>query len=93
MTSRYNCKKCGKEFNKKLHYMNHLHALPCINKSLNVLDLFCGCGGMSKGLTDAGLNVVAGIDIWDVAVNSYNKNYEHKAICADLTRTHPNHLQ
>ena len=28
---------------------------------LNVIDLFCGCGGMSKGLTDAGLNVIAGI--------------------------------
>ena len=24
-------------------------------KQLNVVDLFCGCGGMSKGLTDAGL--------------------------------------
>lgn len=33
--------------------------------TLNVLDLFCGCGGMSKGLTDAGLNIIAGIDIWD----------------------------
>ena len=29
--------------------------------TLNVLDLFCGCGGMSKGLTDAGLNIIAGI--------------------------------
>ena len=41
---------------------------------LNVIDLFCGCGGMSKGLTDAGLNIIAGIDIWDVAINSYKKN-------------------
>ena len=49
-------------------------------KKLNVIDLFCGCGGMSKGLTDAGLNVIAGIDIWDKAVESYNKNYHHKAI-------------
>jgi 2-polyprenyl-3-methyl-5-hydroxy-6-metoxy-1,4-benzoquinol methylase len=48
-------------------------------KTLNVIDLFCGCGGMSKGLTDAGLNVIAGIDIWDKAVESYNKNYHHKA--------------
>ena len=29
-----------------------------MNKTYNVLDLFCGCGGMSKGLTDAGLNVI-----------------------------------
>jgi DNA (cytosine-5)-methyltransferase 1 len=57
--------------------------------TLNVIDLFCGCGGMSKGLTDAGLNVIAGIDIWDKAVESYNKNYEHKAYCEDLTKLPP----
>ena len=56
---------------------------------LNVIDLFCGCGGMSKGLTDAGLNIVAGIDIWDKAVVSYNKNFEHKAYCEDLTQLSP----
>jgi DNA (cytosine-5)-methyltransferase 1 len=58
-------------------------------KTLNVIDLFCGCGGMSKGLTDAGLNVIAGIDIWEKAVESYNKNYHHKAYCADLTQLPP----
>jgi DNA (cytosine-5)-methyltransferase 1 len=58
-------------------------------KTLNVIDLFCGCGGMSKGLTDAGLNVIAGIDIWDKAVQSYNQNYHHKAYCSDLTQLSP----
>jgi DNA (cytosine-5)-methyltransferase 1 len=58
-------------------------------KTLNVIDLFCGCGGMSKGLSDAGLNIIAGIDIWDKAVESYNKNYHHKAYCADLTQLPP----
>lgn len=57
--------------------------------SLNVIDLFCGCGGMSKGLTDAGLNVIAGIDVWDKAVLSYNKNFTHKAYCEDLTQLFP----
>lgn len=56
---------------------------------LNVIDLFCGCGGMSKGLTDAGLNVIAGIDIWDKAVESYNKNNNHQAYCYDLTELPP----
>jgi len=56
---------------------------------LNVLDLFCGCGGMAKGFVDAGLNIVAGIDIWDVAVASYNKNFKHKAYCQDLTLLSP----
>jgi DNA (cytosine-5)-methyltransferase 1 len=57
--------------------------------SLNVIDLFCGCGGMSKGLTDAGLNVIAGFDIWDKAVESYNQNFQHKAYCEDLTQLSP----
>ena len=57
--------------------------------SLNVIDLFCGCGGMSKGLTDAGLNVIVGIDVWDKAVVSYNKNFTHKAYCEDLTQLSP----
>jgi len=58
-------------------------------KSINVIDLFCGCGGMSKGLTDAGLNIIAGIDIWDKAINSYKKNFRHQAICDDLTKLPP----
>jgi DNA (cytosine-5)-methyltransferase 1 len=58
-------------------------------EALNVIDLFCGCGGMSKGLTDAGLNIIAGIDIWDKAVESYNKNFKHKAYCEDLTKLSP----
>jgi len=56
---------------------------------INVIDLFCGCGGMSKGLTDAGLNVIAGIDVWDKAINSYQQNFHHQAICADLTMLPP----
>lgn len=59
------------------------------SNKLNVIDLFCGCGGLAKGLTDAGLNIIAGIDIWDKAVNSYNKNFEHNAICEDLTKLPP----
>lgn len=32
---------------------------------------------------------MAGIDIWDKAVVSYNKNFEHKAYCEDLTQLSP----
>jgi DNA (cytosine-5)-methyltransferase 1 len=62
---------------------------PSQTTALNVIDLFCGCGGMSKGLTDAGLNIIAGIDVWDKAVLSYNKNFTHKAYCEDLTQLYP----
>ena len=50
-----------------------------------VLDLFCGAGGTSEGLVNAGLNVLAGIDIWDTAIETYKMNHSHLSICADLT--------
>lgn len=56
---------------------------------INTLDLFCGCGGMSKGLSDAGLNIIAGIDVWDKAISNYNQNFTHKAYCEDLTLLPP----
>jgi DNA (cytosine-5)-methyltransferase 1 len=56
---------------------------------LKVLDLFCGCGGMSKGLEDAGLEVVAGLDVWDKAIASYKKNFNHLSICKDLRELPP----
>ena len=59
---------------------------------LNVIDLFCGCGGMSKGLNDAGLNIIAGIDIWDKAIDNYKKNFHHQAICEDLTKLSPDNF-
>lgn len=88
------CKELGiKNYSSKtkvqLIELIHLKIKMDAHKTLNVLDLFCGCGGMSKGLTDAGLNVVAGIDIWDKAVANYNKNFEHKAYCEDLTALPP----
>lgn len=60
--------------------------------TLNVLDLFCGCGGMTEGLKKT-LNVVCGIDIWDKAVESYKKNHEHLALCEDLTKFSPQDLE
>jgi DNA (cytosine-5)-methyltransferase 1 len=59
------------------------------NKKFTVLDLFCGCGGMSKGLQDAGFDILAGIDIWDKAIENYKKNNNHTAICADLKNLSP----
>ena len=56
---------------------------------LNVLDLFCGCGGMSYGLKQSGLNIIAGIDIWKEAIDNYKKNFNHMGICEDLTQLSP----
>jgi DNA-cytosine methyltransferase len=58
-------------------------------ENYNVLDLFCGCGGLSQGLEWAGLNVIAGIDHWDKAIESYSKNHKNLAICEDITKLSP----
>jgi len=57
--------------------------------SIKVIDLFCGCGGFSKGLIDSGCNVLAGIDIWDKAVETYQKNLNHLSFCKDLKEYSP----
>ena len=56
----------------------------------NVLDLFCGCGGMSWGLSKKGFNIVAGFDIWDVALTTYQHNHKNaKAVNLDITDADP----
>ena len=53
---------------------------------MNVIDLFCGCGGFSKGFEQAGFNVRLGIDIWADAVNTYQRNFPNaKTITGDIT--------
>ena len=49
-----------------------------------VVDLFCGCGGLSKGFELAGFNVVAAYDEWQSALTCYNANFNHNAQSLDL---------
>lgn len=51
---------------------------------MDIVDLFCGCGGMSLGFSLAGYNVVAAFDNWDKAIEVYNANFDHDVHCADL---------
>lgn len=56
----------------------------------NVLDLFCGCGGMSWGLAKKGFNIIAGFDIWDIALKTYKHNHKNaQAINLDITDANP----
>ena len=41
----------------------------------NVIDLFCGCGGFSRGFQDAGFNVRFAVDLWKDATVTYKKNF------------------
>lgn len=52
-----------------------------------VIDLFCGCGGLSQGFMQAGFNIVMGVDNWDCAVRTYQKNFPHAlSIVGDLSK-------
>lgn len=42
---------------------------------LRVLDLFCGAGGSSFGARSAGACVVAGVDAWETATQTYSDNF------------------
>ncbi len=53
---------------------------------LNVLDLFCGCGGLSCGFERAGYNILLGIDNDAKALETFELNHKGvKSICGDIT--------
>ena len=55
--------------------------------SNKIIDLFCGCGGLSKGFEMAGFNTVLAIDFWKDAVETFNNNHKNKvAICDDVSK-------
>lgn len=51
---------------------------------MRAVELFCGAGGMSKGMLEAGINVIRAYDVWPVAVETYRKNVGQHAEIADL---------
>lgn len=56
-------------------------------EKLKVIDLFCGIGGFSKGFEMAGYDIVAGIDFWDVSLETFKNNHDSEAFLKDLTET------
>lgn len=59
------------------------------HSNLTAIDLFCGCGGLTVGLTRSGIDVLAGIDSWDRAIETYVLNNKHIGLCKDLTQYPP----
>lgn len=52
---------------------------------MRVVDLFCGCGGLSLGFIEAGFNLVAAFDNWDDAITVYHNNFKHPVFKQDLS--------
>lgn len=51
------------------------------------IDLFAGCGGLSKGFMDAGFDVIVGVDNDQAALNTFKLNHKGAtALNADLSK-------
>ena len=54
---------------------------------MNAIDLFAGCGGLSKGFIDAGVDILVGVDNDQAALNTFEKNHNGAvALNADLSK-------
>lgn len=49
-----------------------------------VVDIFCGCGGLSQGFIKAGFDVLLGIDCDPSAIDTYNKHHMDRGRMRDI---------
>lgn len=55
-----------------------------LNETMIAIDFFCGGGGLTKGLINAGIDVLGGYDSCPDYKDTYEKNNQCKYICADI---------
>lgn len=82
---------------KKDEVNNDSNGIECVNwtdirkywdkptqSEMTFVDLFCGAGGLSKGLEMAGLEGICGLDWFNEACMTYNRNFAHPFINGDI---------
>jgi DNA (cytosine-5)-methyltransferase 1 len=57
------------------------------------VDVFCGAGGLSQGLQDAGFNILIGVDNDERAVETFERNLNSPGICRDIQTIELGHPQ
>ena len=60
--------------------------VPASHHDMTFVDLFCGAGGLSKGLEMAGIDGICGLDWFDEAGQTYRRNFNHPFVNGDITR-------
>lgn len=59
--------------------------MPSHSRSPILIDLFCGAGGLSEGLRQAGFIPAVGVDFDQRAIGTYSRNHpESKAVLSDI---------
>lgn len=57
------------------------------SRKYTVLDLFCGCGGLSKGFEMAGYDILLGVDFNQPALDTYAFNHKgSKTLFGNLSK-------
>ena len=57
------------------------------HSEMTFVDLFCGAGGLSKGLELAGLEGICGLDWFDEAGQTYARNFDHPFVNGDIKKS------
>ena len=60
---------------------------------INVVDLFCGVGGLTKGLELSGLNVIAGLDFDESCGFAYETNNNAHFLHRDITQVDADEIE
>lgn len=60
--------------------------------SVSAVDLFCGVGGLSKGLSESGIDVRLGVDIEPACRHPFEKNNKGKFLLADVNGISPDEI-
>lgn len=58
-----------------------------ISNRPSAIDVFCGAGGLSLGLSRAGFDVVLAVDSSEIALRTYQLNLPHATLRADISST------
>ncbi|OYT60469.1 MAG: hypothetical protein B6U75_01700 [Desulfurococcales archaeon ex4484_217_1] len=59
----------------------------------NVIDLFCGAGGFSKGFYDLGFNIVLGLDNFEPVARTFKFNFSNSiVICEDIRNVYSDEI-
>lgn len=81
---KHNCKE-----SEKADAVNWADITSCWKKSkqsqMTFVDLFCGAGGLSKGLEMSGLQGICGLDFFEEAGMTYRRNFHHPFVYGDIT--------